>query len=101
MITGGQYNKLIKKYMPPPIYGKGKKQPSAWNNHVAKVRKENPNLSFKQAIEKAKKSYNKGGVLIGGKKGRPKKAAPKKAAPKKAAKKQMSKDELRMLLMGL
>ena len=34
-----------------------RKPPTAWNNHVAKVRKAHPNLSFKNVLIKAKGLY--------------------------------------------
>ena len=31
-----------------------------WNEHVAKFRKSNPNMSFKEALKAASKTYKKG-----------------------------------------
>jgi hypothetical protein len=36
-----------------------KRKPTAWNLHVTKIRKENPKLSFKKILQKAKSSYKK------------------------------------------
>lgn len=37
--------------------GKKKRKPTAWNKHVMKVKKQNPSLSFKEVLIKAKGSY--------------------------------------------
>lgn len=43
---------------------RGKRKPSAWNNLVSQVRLENPDLSFKQAVELAKNIYHSGSQAI-------------------------------------
>jgi len=62
-LTGGKKGKRKKKKKK-----KKKRAPSAWNIHFGKMRKQFPNLSFKQCIVKAKKSYKKkkkGGLVKG------------------------------------
>ena len=36
-----------------------KRQPSAWNKHVASVRKSSPGKKFSEVLKSAKKSYKK------------------------------------------
>jgi hypothetical protein len=57
VIIGGSY-KYFKNLLKSVKINKKPRKVSEWNKHVANVRKKNPNLSFKQAVEKAKKSYN-------------------------------------------
>lgn len=40
------------------------KQLQPWMRHVKKVREENPKLTYKQVLVKAKKSYKKGGASV-------------------------------------
>lgn len=37
-----------------------KQQLKPWNDHVAKVKADNPNLEYKEVLKKAKRSYKKG-----------------------------------------
>jgi hypothetical protein len=54
------------------INNNNKKMPNAWLSHVAKIKAENPSMSYKEVLMKAKSSYNKSssssgkGVLISG-----------------------------------
>jgi len=54
---------LLPNSTPPPVKSeplqKEKKTPSAWNTHVAKIRKENPTLPFGEAMALAKSTYTK------------------------------------------
>jgi len=42
-----------------PSAPKAKRAPSAWNTHVASVRAQHPELSFKEVLIEAKNTYNK------------------------------------------
>jgi hypothetical protein len=58
------FEKLLSKLAKKPIavYGTGKKKKSnPWMVHLAKVRKANPKLNMKQAMQKAKLSYTQKG----------------------------------------
>ncbi len=49
-------------YASAPSFGYGKKQPkqlSAWNQHLSAYRKANPQLSLKEAMKGASKTYRK------------------------------------------
>lgn len=60
------------------------KKPNPWIVHLKNVRSENPDLSFKQAIIKAKQTYKKtSGTTKKAKVSKIKKEAPKKQASKK------------------
>ena len=37
-----------------------KQQLKPWNDHVAKVKADNPNLEYKEVLKKAKRGYKKG-----------------------------------------
>jgi len=36
-----------------------KRKPTRWNKHVMKVREQNKELSFKEVLKKAKRSYKR------------------------------------------
>jgi hypothetical protein len=38
-------------------------KPNAWLEHVKKHRAENPDMSYKESLQEAKKTYKKGGVI--------------------------------------
>ena len=38
---------------------KPKRQPTAWNRHLEAFRKANPNMSLKEQMQKASKTYTK------------------------------------------
>ncbi len=108
IIIGGCYECLRAELMEKKGGMKKKRSVSNWNQFAAKVRKDNPHLSFKEAMKLASKQYKAKGAKG---KAKPKRAAPKKAAPKKAvarkakakagAKAMLTKDELKRLLKGL
>ena len=44
-----------------------RQQVKPWNDHVAKVRRDNPGLQFKDVLKKAKRTYKKGKSTSGSK----------------------------------
>jgi hypothetical protein len=55
-LAGGRYKK--RKGSGLKLAGQGRKM-SRWNAHVSRVRIRNPGLSFKEAVQLAKKTYKK------------------------------------------